>query len=60
MAKKLFLVAVDTLEKFRKRSKIGTFPENFQQSTIEGGLTLISISFLLYFVVNQLYNFVSF
>ena len=56
----LFLVAVDTLEQFRKRSKIGTFPENFQRSTIESGLTLISISFLLYFVVNQLYNFISF
>ena len=32
------------MEQFRKRNKTGTFPENLQGTTIEGGVTLISIS----------------
>ena len=51
-----------SLEQFRKRSKICIFPENFQRSTIEGDVTLIyiSISLLLYFIVNLAYYFFCF
>ena len=41
-----------TLERFTKRSKIGTLPENFQGTNIEDGVILTYISFLLYFIVN--------
>ena len=52
--KGFFISRCKTLEQFRKRSKIGTFPENFQGTTMEGGTTLISVSFSypLYFIVN--------
>ena len=50
--KGFFMSRSKTLEQFTKRSKIGTFPENFQGTNIEGGEILISISFLLYFIVN--------
>ena len=45
MARRRILIEVQckTLQQFRKRSKIGTFPENVQETPIEGGVTLISI-----------------
>ena len=50
--KGLFISRCKTLEQFTKRSKISTFPKNFQGTNIQGGVVLISTSCLLYFIVN--------
>ena len=51
MAKRLSLSRWKTLELFRKGSKVGNVPENFQGTTKECSVTLISISisFLFHF-----------